>query len=283
MIPIPSFRTAREQTGRVLEVFPNYLFRSSRPDVLRVNINGIPFKLPPDSRPARSATNYLVSKGDLQCCAVCAADYFPTDFSRKHGQEVCPLCIWTAIESNSLLPTDDFAADAVLELLRMSSASFDEGVISAGQFQTGSGELLLSLLEAQNDPESALGLAFLFPKKSWFMRIQSRPEDWLAAELQKETTALPCYEYHAASILIPACEYLCSHGIEHRHFVSFDNFSEESLRGLGGHADLVIGEKLFVIQGQQAYFEGFLKLGLEIGLDLQILPPTELERIQDYL
>lgn len=284
MIPVPNFSTARVQTWRVLDVIPDYLVRSSSPGaILRINIDGIPFALPPDSRPAKGAGNYLTNHFFLERCSVCQSDYLPTAYSNDHFPDVCPLCIWTAIESHSSLPTSDFDEEAVMALLQMSLASFDRAIFAADRFHSGSGELLRSLAADQGDPQTALDQAFLFPKKSWFMRIQRHPQDWLASQLQEKTTVLPCNEYEVNNALVPACEFLCEKGIEHQHFVSFDSFSEELLRGLGGHADLVIGEKLFVIRGQQPYFERFLKLSQGKLLDVVLLTPTDLKRIGNFL
>lgn len=201
-------------------------------------INGMPFALPPDSRPVRNAKNYLRQNPLVKACEVCEESFVDTEFSHQFnifGQDCCPLCLWLSIEPNclaSIATLEDMHIEAQLatvddDLDPDSMGSLDEVLVN------GAERVLKDHLGAGVVASDALETAFRHPKKSWFMRLGLDPRGTFCQVRSISARVRPDNSSTQISLL---CKQLVESNTSHSHFQSLDAIRP---LGLGIHIDVL--------------------------------------------
>ena len=259
-----AFAGARAALGQGFANAENFLVAEHSLLSPLAKVNGLPFQLPPDSRPARTANNFFRKNAYQLECSSCSSRFLQTHFSSQFnafGQGCCPLCLWLSIEPNCLASIATMSDGDLEELLfsYFEEESENSRLSSDDPFLHGAEKVLLQRLREGILITDALEEAFRHPKKSWFMRIGVDPR---TSHCNANPVVLKKYAAvdPSAGQITLLCDQLRKEGHPHLHYQPLDSIKP---LGLGIHVDILSEDEAWVfnrtkseLQIIEAAFEG---------------------------
>ena len=251
-----TFPDARERIGSAVGMFRNYLVADHSPRRAAAYSLGYGWQLPEDNRPAAEAGNFIPSLAGLLKCSVCGELFRETQLTQKvirFDQVACSLCIWVAIEAQSLLCVFDLDQSALIKEISTFFEQESEETLSMSTrtlFLNASRDTLFNELESGVHVNEALETAYRTPKKSWFMALGLDPRGWGCEESSYASRGVKTrFTVTPNPAVAGVCLALDSETRAHQHFVPIEGLpsAKTSRSGLGMHLDIVAGKDIWLL------------------------------------